>query len=265
MVDSIFVLKVLIAFIIGSAWMTGSTILAEKFGPKIGGLMGGIPCVTVIALFFIGWTQTSLIASKSTVLIPITIGIDGLFIATYACLVKHSFILAILCSMLVWVLLSLSLVIIQFHNFLISLVSWVILSFVSYVVMEYVLKVRSIYGQTYTFSFSNVVLRAIISGSTITLSVVLAKLGGPLVGGVFSSFPAVILSIMIITYFAQGSAFTLSVLKILMISISINATVYALAVRFLYPLFGLIAGTVSSFLLSLVSSYFVFLLVKKCS
>ena len=40
MVDSIFVLKVLIAFIIGSVWITGSTIIAEKFGPKIGGLMG---------------------------------------------------------------------------------------------------------------------------------------------------------------------------------------------------------------------------------
>ena len=100
--------------------------------------------MTVIALFFIGWTQTPLIASKSTVLIPITIGIDGLFIATYACLVKHSFLLAILCSMLVWFVLSLGLVIIQFHNFPISLVSWVILSFVSYLVMEYILKVRSI-------------------------------------------------------------------------------------------------------------------------
>ena len=52
-------------------------------------------------------------------------------------------------------------------------------------------------------------------------------------------------------------------MKTLLLSGTINATVYASAVRFLYPLFGLIGGTISSFLLSLISMYVVFLLVKK--
>src|SRR5204863_2309322 len=127
-------------------------------------------------------------------------------------------------------------------------VGLVVLLFFSYLFMEYVLKIRSIHGQSYAFSLSNVALRVFISGPIIILSVVLAKLGGPLVGGIFASFPALVLSTMIITYLTQGSTFTKSVLKILMVSMSINLTVYALAVRFLYPLFGFVAGTVSSFL-----------------
>jgi len=205
MIDSIFALKVLLAFVVGGLWITGSTILAEKCGPKIGGLIGGIPATTAIALVFIGWTQSPLVASESAILLPITTGINGLFIVICACLVEFNVILAMVCSLLIWFVLSLGLVIIQFHDFFLSLVSLVILLCFSYLFMEYVLKVRSSHEQSYTFSFSNLILRVLISGSIITLSVVLARFGGPVVGGVFASFPALILSMIIITYLTQGS------------------------------------------------------------
>ena len=261
--DSLFLFKLVVTFLVGSLWLTGTTILAERFGSKIGGVIAGMPSTIVIALFFIGWTQTPVAASQATVVVPLIMGIDGIFILTYASLVRRSFPLALISSLFVWLCFSFALVLIHFNNFSLSLIGFLGLLLFSYVVMEYVLRVKSLAGRNTPLSFSNVLLRGLVSGLIITLAVAFAKLGGPLLGGVFASFPAVFLSTMILTYFAQGRVFSVSVMKTLMLSGTINTTVYASAVRFLYPLFGLIGGTISSFLLSLISMYVVFLLVKK--
>src|SRR5256886_9498723 len=261
--DSLFLFKLVVTFLVGSLWLTGTTILAERFGSKIGGVIAGMPSTIVIALFFIGWTQTPVAASQATVIVPLIMGIDAIFIITYASLVRRSFPLALLSSLFVWVCFSFALVLIHFNNFSLSLIGFLGLLLFSYVVMEYVLRVKSLAGRNTPLSFSNVLMRGLVSGVIITLAVAFAKLGGPLLGGVFASFPAVFLSTMILTYFAQGRVFSVSVMKTLMLSGTLNTTVYASAVRLLYPLFGLIGGTISSFLLSLVSMYVVFLLVKK--
>jgi hypothetical protein len=259
----LFLFQLVITFLVGSLWLTGATLLAERFGSKIGGVIAGMPSSIVIALFFIGWTQTALAASQATVVVPLIMGIDGLFILTYAFIVRQSFPLALFASLLVWVCLSFALVLIHFHDFGLSLIGFLGLLLFSYVVMEYVLRITSLAGRKAPFSVSQILMRGLVSGGIITLAVAFAKLGGPLIGGVFASFPAVFLSTMILTYFAQGRTFSVSVMKTLLLSGTINTTVYASAVRFLYPPLGLIGGTISSFLLSLVSMYLVFLLVKK--
>ncbi len=261
--NSLFLFQLVITFLVGSLWLTSATLLAEKFGSKIGGVIAGMPSSIVIALFFIGWTQTPVAASQATVVVPLVMGIDGLFILTYAFLVRRSFPLALLSSLLVWLCLSFLLVLIHFHSFGLSLLGFLVLLLLSYGVMEYVLRVKSLAGQKTSVSFSTLLIRGLVSGLIITLAVAFAKLGGPLIGGVFAAFPAVFLSTMILTYFAQGRALSVSVMKTLLLSGTINTTVYASAVRFLYPLFGLIGGTIGSFLLSLISMYLVFLLVRK--
>ena len=252
MVDDIFLFKLLISFIIGSLWITGSTILAEKFGPKVGGVIAGMPSSIVIGLFFIGWTQTPLIAAQSAVIVPIAQGISALYIFMYSYLVRYNFHLSILVSACMWFVLTLGLVFFKFNNFGLSLLGYALFLLISYLLMEYVLQIKSIRGQSYHFSVSNIVFRAVLSGTIIALTVAFAKLGGPLVGGAFASFPAVFISSMIITYLSQGSAFSTGVMKILMLSGTTSVTVYATAVKFLYPMFGLIGGTISSFLISLV-------------
>lgn len=262
-IDTLFLIKLIITFLVGSLWITGATLLAERFGSKIGGVIGGMPSSIVIALLFIGWTQTPVAASQATVVVPIVMGFNALFIIIYAFLIRKSFVLALLGGLFVWLCLSLSLVLTHFDNFALSLFGFVVLLLISYLVMEYGLRVKSLAGRKASFSLSNVLLRGLVSGVIITLAVAIAKLGGPLFGGVFASFPAVFFSTMILTYFAQGREFSVSVMKTLMISGTINTVVYASAVRFLYPPLGLIWGTIGAFLISLVSMYIVFQLVKK--
>ena len=264
-IEPLFLFQLLITFLVGGLWLTGATLLAEKFGSKIGGVIAGMPSSIVIALFFIGWTQTPMAAAQATVVVPLIMGIDGLFIVTYVALVRRSFPLALLSSLLVWVCFSFALVLIHFANFALSLIGFLCLLLLSYGIMEYVLHVKSLAGRRTSLSFSKVLIRGLVSGLIITLAVAFAKLGGPLIGGVFAAFPAVFLSTMILTYVAQGQAFSASVMKTLLLSGTINTTVYASAVRFLYPLLGLVGGTICSFLLSLVSMYIVYLLITKAT
>ncbi len=261
--NTLFLFQLVVTFLVGSLWLTGATILAEKFGSKIGGVIAGMPSSIVIALFFIGWTQTPVAASQATVVVPLIMGIDGIFIITYAFIVQQSFPLALICSLVVWLLLSFVTVLIHFNNFGLALISFLVLLLFSYSVMEYVLHVKSLSGRKTSFSFFNVLIRGLVSGLIITLAVAFAKLGGPLIGGIFASFPAVFLSTMILTYFAQGKEFSVSVMKTLLLSGTINSVVYASAVRFLYLQFGLIGGTIGALLLSLISMYLVFLLVRR--
>ena len=37
-----FTLKLILSFIVGAIWVTGATILAEKYGTKLGGVIVGI-------------------------------------------------------------------------------------------------------------------------------------------------------------------------------------------------------------------------------
>ena len=51
--DDIFFLKFALSIIIGGAWIALATVLAEKFGTKLGGVIAGLPSMTAAALFFI--------------------------------------------------------------------------------------------------------------------------------------------------------------------------------------------------------------------
>ena len=79
----IFFLKLALSFIVGSVWISTATILAEKFGTKVGGILAGLPSTMVVALFFIGWTQTPQIAAEAATVVPIIMGIDAVFIVVY--------------------------------------------------------------------------------------------------------------------------------------------------------------------------------------
>lgn len=248
---------------VGAVWITSATIIAERFGSKIGGVITGIPSTIVIALFFIAWTQTPFVASESTGIIPVVMGLDALFTAMYIMLSHYKLYLSIGISLLVWFVLSLSLVLVKFNDFFLSLLGFGILMILSYFIGEKLVKVKSQGKRAMKFTFQQILFRALLSGTIIAFAVLMTKIGGPIVGGVFATFPAVMLSTMIITYIAHGREFSVAVMKVLMVSGGISVVVYASAVRFLYPSFGIIYGTFFSFLISLVSSYLMYFFVSK--
>lgn len=100
-------------------------------------------------------------------------------------------------------------------------------------------------------------LRSLFAGAVIAAAVVVSKYSGPIVGGIFTAFPAVYVSTFTILYFARGINFSQAFVKPLIISGSINTTVYGVAAYFLYPKYGLYTGTLIAFLISLFCSFYI--------
>ncbi len=78
MIDPFFV-RLLLSFVTGFFWITLLTVVAERFGTKIGGAIAGIPATMVVALLFIGITQSAEMASQATTLVPLVVGLNALF------------------------------------------------------------------------------------------------------------------------------------------------------------------------------------------
>lgn len=258
-----FLLKIVLSFFVGAIWLTGATIIAEKFGSKIGGVIAGLPSTTVLALFFIAWTQSPSIAAESTGVIPAIIGLDVLFTALYIVLSRHTLFISIGLSLLVWFILSFGFVLIRFNNFPVSLVIFFILYSISFFLGENVVRVKSTGGKKMVYTWQQITFRAILSGAIIALSVIMTKLGGPIIGGVFASFPAIMLSSMIITYLTHGRDFSVAVMKVIMVNGGLNVVIYVSMVRYFYLLFDLVTGTVLAFLISLLTTYITYQFIKR--
>jgi hypothetical protein len=253
--EASFWLKLALSFVAGSVWVTASTLIAERFGSKLGGLIGGLPSTAVISLFFIGWSQSPTLASQAATMIPIVQGINSLLIVVYVLWVKHSFAIGITAGLLAWFALTGLLVGYSLGALWVSITGWLGFGLASYFVVEKILRVPSQGCIQVRYTAIQVLLRALFGGTVIAFAVLVGKLGGPLYGGIFATFPAMFLSTLVITYYSGGASFSSAVAKSLLLSGIINVPLYALAVRFLYPAWGLYVGTLAAFIFSLGSGY----------
>jgi hypothetical protein len=263
MMDPAFWLKLFLGFLVGSLWITITTISAERYGSKVGGLIGGLPSTVVIALLFIGLTQSPEIAAEATTVMPLAQGLNGLFVLSFMLLIPRGLWLSLVCSLLLWFLQSSLLYLLDIQRFWVSILGWLILLVFCYLASEKWMKVPSQAKYIISYPPTQLVWRALFGGGVIALAIFMGKLGGPLLGGIFGSFPAMFLSTLVITYLAAGPGFSRSVGKSLLISGLINVPLYEIMVRFLYPNVGLALGTTLALLFSLGTGYITFLFMKK--
>ncbi len=260
--DSSFWLKLALGFLVGSLWVTLTTLSAERFGSKVGGLIGGLPSTVVIALLFIGYTQSPLVAAQATTVMPLAQGLNGLFILAFMLLIPRGLKLALPVSLLVWFSVAAFLYLLDLQSFLISIIGWLVLLIFCYFVLERWMGIASRGKQAYVYPPSQLIWRAIFGGAVISFAVLMGKLGGPLLGGIFGSFPAMFLSTLVITSHIGGAAYSRPVGKSLLVSGLINVPLYEIMVRYLYPSVGLAMGTTIAVMLSLGTGYLTFLFMK---
>jgi uncharacterized membrane protein (GlpM family) len=255
-------LKLLLTFLVGGSWVILSTVVAERAGTKVGGVIAGLPSSSLVAFFFIGWTQSPETASQATTLGPLSMGVVALFNVVYALLYPRGFGLALVGSLGTWLLLSLGLLALNIHNYGLSILGLLFLALVAYYVLEHRLDIPSQGQQKVHYTPGQLALRGLFGGTIIACAVLVAKLGGPIVGGVMATFPNVMLSTLILNHVNHGRAFASAVLKSMTVSGMTNVTLYLTAVRYLYPLCGLVLGTLLSFALSLLGGYLVYQFVR---
>jgi hypothetical protein len=263
--NNIFLLKLVLSFLIGGVWVTTATHLADKYGTKIGGIITGLPSTALVSLFFIGWTQSPLVSVEATTIIPIIGAVNALFLLVYIFLVPKNFWLALGSSFLVWGGFSFALVLLKFDDFLLSIGIYAVVAFLSFLLIEKGIRVRSERPALVRNTLRTLMFRGLFSGAIVVLAVIMGKIGGPLLGGMFAMFPAMFTGTLLISYFAHGSLFSSAMMKVALLSAS-SVVLYAILVRFTYIPLGLILGTLVSILVSFSYAFIIHIsLIKRIS
>ena len=91
-----------LAFAVGSLWVTLITIVAEKKGSIIGGILGGLPSTSAFSFFFIGINQSSAAAVQATTVFPLAFGVTSAYLFFFAFFAQKGFSRGISVSLLLW-------------------------------------------------------------------------------------------------------------------------------------------------------------------
>src|SRR5206468_7436874 len=100
------ILHLILAFTVGGAWVSSATLIAERYGSALGGLVGGLPAISIVSFLFIGLIQGATTASQATTVFPLALSFTMSFLLVYAVLTERGFPLAFVGALLVWVGLS---------------------------------------------------------------------------------------------------------------------------------------------------------------
>ncbi len=257
-------LKLMLSFVIGGLFVAGCTAAAERFGTHVGGVIAGFPSTIAVALLSIGLVSGPEAASEATDVVPLVVGFNGLFLVGFAVFARRGLLRGLGGALLVWFLLSLAVVLSGFRDFAVSIAVFLVLLFVCHDLLWRRMDLPAFGGGRFRPTIGRMVSRAVFSGSVIALAAYLSKATGPIVGGVFSVFPAVFVSTLFIASRSRGVEFARALTKPLMVSGMINVAVYGVCVRYVYPILGLPLGTAAAFVVSLASAYgtFRFVMVR---
>jgi len=258
MITTIFLLQLLLTFIIGSGWIYCTVLAGLRLGSKTGGFIGGLPSTALLSFFFIGFTQSPEIASSVTTIFPIAIAITGIFLVVYASIARRGFLLALLSALFLWLILSTLLVFFHFKSFVLNIIIYAAVMLSAYFLMEKHLLIRAVSSDKRGHPEKHLVVRSLFGGLVVMLTVLIAKTGGPVLGGIIAAFPAMFISILTISYKAHGIEFSRAMTKPLLVTGMITIAVYAVALRYLYLYTGLYIGTFLSICISAVSAYLTF-------
>jgi len=248
-----FVVKLLLSFVVGSVWISLLSVFSERLGTRIGGAVAGIPATMVVSIFFIGYTQSSSAAISSAAVVPLMLGINIIYSIIYILLARYNFCAGFFGSLLAWALMSVAPLYLSFG--LIASIAFYIIVLVLSVFVYRKLKIRSFKGRKIRYSVVQMLFRAGLSGVLIVAAVLMARFAGPVLGGIFASFPVLTVALILILYRQQGKEYVESILKNFVIGGTLNVLVFILVLGGLVPVNGLLVGTLVSFIISAFFSY----------
>jgi uncharacterized membrane protein (GlpM family) len=243
-----FFIHLILAFTVGSLWVTIITVIAEKKGSTIGGIIGGLPSTSAFSFFFIGINQSSAAAVQATAVFPLAFAVTSAYLFFYAFFAQKGFTRGIVLSLLIWFVVSGLIVTSGLSDFTFSLVGGVVISILIYYLFTK-LKLQKLKGTEKFYKIHEIMLRGVGAGFLVLLAVLLSQLGGPVLGGIAAAFPAVFTSTLVILNKSRGTEFSRAMTKPLVLCGIFTIIPFSVAVRFLYPSLGIWIGPLVSYIL----------------
>lgn len=254
MVDYLF--QAIIPFSLSAIIVILIMYIAERFGTKIGGIFGTLPSTIVIAFIFISFNKGVNFASQSVAVVPAELGINVIFLFLFSIFAYQSIFKAFFISFIVWIFLSSMLLIFDITNIFISLVIFFISIVFTFIYLEYFKKIPSVGNVKVHYTLRKITFRGLLAGTIIAISVLLSNIGAVL-SGIFSVFPAILSSTMLISVREHDSAFAAGMAKSMILGIS-SVMCYATAIHFFYPIYDVIFGSIFAYIISIIITLIIF-------
>lgn len=228
------------------------TIIGEKWGTRIGGLVGTIPSLLMVALLFISLSSGVQRASGSAVIVILEMAANITFITVFLLVLRRGLALSLVAGLTAWLFFTLGILYTGgfglFGNILmytaVLLIDLKILGKIS--ISAAPVKIK--------YTPKELLFRGLFGGVIIGLAVYLAHIGGPVVGGIFSVFPVIFISTMVIYTLRHPVDIPRSMGKSMTMG-SLNVISYSVAAALSFPMVGPWAGTIISILSSIVTAF----------
>ncbi len=237
------------------------TIIAEKYGTKTGGVIGTLPSTIIIAFLFIALDKGVTFAADSVAVVPAEMGINLIFLLLFAVLSQKTLPIAVTGSLLGWTVLTAVIFYSNLTSIALSLGVYLVLFLLSFLILDKKKKITSQGIIKVHYTPLKLLGRSLIAGTVIAIAVSFSNLE-TMLSGIFSVFPAIFLSTMLISHREHGPQFTGAMAKG-MIYGSPSVVSYAVGIHFFYPTFGILPGTLSAFLIASVVTLILFMLRTK--
>ncbi|MBC8278782.1 MAG: DUF3147 family protein [FCB group bacterium] len=223
------------------------TFVTERLGSKVGGLIANLPSHMLISLVFLGIMNGADYVVEMTPGIPVGMMLNSIFTFAFVLLLRFGLLAATAGSLLIWLVTAVGAAYLFTDNMVVNIVVYVVVTLATYLALEHVFVIRAVSTAKKRYSLVQMILRAVFAGSVVVSVLLLSKLLNPLVLGIFSVFPAVMLVTMVILAINQNRQFAQATGKVLILSSS-NIVVFGLGIAFTYPRMGIVWGTAVSFI-----------------
>lgn len=245
------ILKIILAFLVSGIWITFSTLFAERFGSKLGGLMANMPSNILVTLIFIALLQGKEYAAKTTLAVPIGMTLCSIFLLVFVIMLQYNLMIAVGTSVIVWIISALLLNKLSYSNIIGGTIIYIIVTALCFVILEYIIKIPSAEKKKKNYTTLQIIMRALFAGSLVATVITFSTFSTSYFTGLLTTFPSVILSTMIILSINQGNKFTQGLGKVMLLGSS-NILVYTTMIYFTFPTVGIWIGTIVSLAASIV-------------
>lgn len=243
---NIFILRLIISFFVGGLFISLQTLFAERVPLKWRGVVLTIPSTLAISLLFVGLTKgASEVADVAILSIAASFICTYVFATTFAIFSQFNVYIAIFMGFFVWGISALALIIFPPHSIGTAIAVGIPILCICYMIVSRLEQEHEIIPVPFTAK--HIVIRSVFAGLVVATSVFLAKTFGNVWGGVFSAFPAVFSTTLIIYYFTHGRGIIPAVTKTVFFPGSFGFVLYSIVAGLTFPKFGIWIGTVLSY------------------
>lgn len=244
------------SFCIAGVWIALATYMAERLGSRVGGAIANLPSTILVSLVYVALVRSPEYAAQAALAAPLGMAINTIFLFVFVLLLRYHLIIAIAVSMLVWSVLAYTSSLVTLPHIFITSGIYLAVMILSFLLLERVFKIPSVDKRKAPFKGWVILVRALFAGGVVGTTVLISTFANSFWTGIFSTFPAVMLSSMVILTLSQGAGFARAIGKTMILA-SVNIIVFAGGVHWLYPTIGIFWGTVIAFVLAALFIVFI--------